>query len=196
MKNLKKLIRTCALVAHVETYSMEPFAERTKQVISFAREEADRGGEWYLSPEHLLIGILREGEGPAAQILSRLGLNLERTRQELEPKPEEDRTPKGKALEREYAKAHAQELGLGYVSLADTPPSPDALALVPAEVAKRHQLVPFLRNEGHLLVATANPEKTEVVSELQSVSGCRVILAVAAPRDVSQALATAYSGEA
>jgi len=60
------------------------FTERTRRVIFFAQEEAARLGENYVGTEHLLLGLVRENDSVAARILERLGVNLNRVRQEIE----------------------------------------------------------------------------------------------------------------
>ncbi|MFM8560435.1 MAG: Clp protease N-terminal domain-containing protein, partial [bacterium] len=60
------------------------FTERVRKVIYLAREEAARLQHDYIGTEHLLLGVIREGEGIAATVLSNLGLDLERIRQEVE----------------------------------------------------------------------------------------------------------------
>ena len=53
---------------------------RTKKVIELAVDEARRMGHHYIGTEHLLLGLLREGEGIACGVLESLGVNLERAR--------------------------------------------------------------------------------------------------------------------
>ena len=48
------------------------FSDRVKDVISYSREEAIRLGHDYIGTEHLLLGIIREGEGVAARVLENL----------------------------------------------------------------------------------------------------------------------------
>jgi len=50
-----------------------PFTPRSKKVLELARSEAKRLGHNHVGTEHLLLGLVREGEGVAAQILDRLG---------------------------------------------------------------------------------------------------------------------------
>jgi len=52
------------------------FSPRVKDVITYSREEALRNGNDYIGIEHLLLGIIREGEGLAVKILSHLGIDL------------------------------------------------------------------------------------------------------------------------
>ena len=56
---------------------------RAKRVIELAIDEARSLGHHYIGTEHLLLGLLREGEGIAAGVLQSLGVELERTRQEV-----------------------------------------------------------------------------------------------------------------
>ena len=52
------------------------FSPRVKDVITFSREEALRLGHDYIGTEHLLLGLIREGEGMAIKFLKSLNINL------------------------------------------------------------------------------------------------------------------------
>ncbi len=56
---------------------------RAKKVIELAAEEARRLGHNYIGTEHLLLGLVREGEGIAAGVLESLGVSLEKVRQQV-----------------------------------------------------------------------------------------------------------------
>jgi ATP-dependent Clp protease ATP-binding subunit ClpC len=60
------------------------FTERARKVIVLAKEEARRFNHDYIGTEHILLGLIREGEGVAAAVLQKLGLNLENIRLEIE----------------------------------------------------------------------------------------------------------------
>lgn len=60
-----------------------PFTPKAKKVIELATDEARNLGHNYIGTEHLLFGLIREGEGVASQVLSNLGLDLNRVRQEV-----------------------------------------------------------------------------------------------------------------
>ena len=60
------------------------FSPRVKDVISYSREEALRLGHDYIGVEHLLLGIIREGEGLAVKILKSLGIDMLELRKEIE----------------------------------------------------------------------------------------------------------------
>ena len=61
-------------------YPFERFTERAKKVLTFAQEEAERSHHSYIGTEHLLLGLMRETDGLAAQVLGSLGLNIETVR--------------------------------------------------------------------------------------------------------------------
>jgi ATP-dependent Clp protease ATP-binding subunit ClpC len=62
----------------------EPFTERARRSIVLAQEEAQRLGNNYIGTEHILLGIISEGESLAAKVLETLGVNLSKVRQEVE----------------------------------------------------------------------------------------------------------------
>ncbi|MDQ7823744.1 MAG: ATP-dependent Clp protease ATP-binding subunit [Candidatus Eremiobacteraeota bacterium] len=62
----------------------EPFTERARRSIVLAQEEAQRLGNNYIGTEHLLLGIISEGESVAAKVLENLGISLQKVRQEVE----------------------------------------------------------------------------------------------------------------
>ena len=100
------------------------FTERARKVIVLAKEEAKRFNHDYIGTEHLLLGLIREGEGVAAAVLQKLGLDLESIRIEIEkvvqPGPQTQVmgdipfTPRSKkALE--LAAEEARALGHNYI---------------------------------------------------------------------------------
>ena len=60
------------------------FSPRVKDVISFSREEALRLGHDYIGTEHFLLGIIREGQGVAIQILKNLNVDIPELRKMIE----------------------------------------------------------------------------------------------------------------
>ena len=60
------------------------FSNRVKEVISLSREEALRLGHDYIGTEHLLLGMIREGEGVAVAVMKKLGVPLDDLRAEVE----------------------------------------------------------------------------------------------------------------
>ncbi len=62
----------------------ENFSPRVKDVISYSKEEALRLGHDYIGTEHLMLGLIREGEGSAIQILEDLGVDVQAFRRKIE----------------------------------------------------------------------------------------------------------------
>src|SRR5258708_1756751 len=58
----------------------DKFTERARKVLSLSQEEAQRFQHHYIGTEHLLLGLVREGEGIAAGVLESMGVNLEKVR--------------------------------------------------------------------------------------------------------------------
>jgi ATP-dependent Clp protease ATP-binding subunit ClpA len=62
----------------------EKFTERARRVLSLAQDEAQRFNHNYIGTEHLLLGLVREGDGVAAKVLSNLGVDLAQARERVE----------------------------------------------------------------------------------------------------------------
>src|SRR5258706_10583173 len=60
-----------------------PYTPRVKKVLVLATKEARALNHTYVGTEHILLGLLREGDGVAARVLKNLGVNIEQTRQEI-----------------------------------------------------------------------------------------------------------------
>jgi ATP-dependent Clp protease ATP-binding subunit ClpC len=73
------------------------FSPRIKDIIGYSREEAIRLGNDYIGQEHLFLGILRDGEGVATDILENLGVNLAEIKQLVEKKIKFEKSIDGKA---------------------------------------------------------------------------------------------------
>ena len=62
----------------------DKFTERARRVLTLAQEEAQRFNHNYIGTEHLLLGLVREGEGVAAKVLANLGVELSKVRSAVE----------------------------------------------------------------------------------------------------------------
>ena len=62
------------------------FTPRVSDIITYSKEEANRLNNSYIGPEHLLLGILREGEGKAIEVLFNLQIDLKQLKAEIESK--------------------------------------------------------------------------------------------------------------
>lgn len=99
------------------------FSERARQVIYLAQEEAKRLNHPYIGTEHLLLGLIREGQGIAAKSLQNLGIDLDRVRAEVEKvigrgqgnvQAMPEFTPRAKKVS-ELAFGEARALGHNYI---------------------------------------------------------------------------------
>ncbi|MEQ2005611.1 MAG: ATP-dependent Clp protease ATP-binding subunit [Limisphaerales bacterium] len=63
---------------------MSNFTPRAQQVLALARKEADRFNHNFVGTEHLLLGLIKLGQGVAVNVLQKMGLDLETVRQEVE----------------------------------------------------------------------------------------------------------------
>ncbi|NLC07568.1 MAG: ATP-dependent Clp protease ATP-binding subunit [Syntrophomonadaceae bacterium] len=98
------------------------FTERAQKVLIYSQEEARRLQHGAVGTEHLLLGLIREGESVAARVLSNLGINLEQVREKIislvgtgpAPVQEVSLTPRTKKV-LELSVDEARQLGAGYV---------------------------------------------------------------------------------
>jgi ATP-dependent Clp protease ATP-binding subunit ClpC len=77
-----KVAETIAIAGNVPSGS-PPFSPRAKKVLELSLREATQLGHNYIGTEHLLLGLVREGEGVGAQVLVGLGVDLGRVRQQV-----------------------------------------------------------------------------------------------------------------
>ena len=90
----------------------ERFTDRARRVIVLAQEEARALQHNYIGTEHLLLGLIREGEGVAAKALASKGVTLDDTRKQVE-----EMIGKGKCVaERPHSLHPACQAGVGAVA--------------------------------------------------------------------------------
>ncbi|PZS05354.1 MAG: hypothetical protein DLM69_01015, partial [Candidatus Chloroheliales bacterium] len=62
----------------------DKFTERARKVLNLAQEEAHRFNHNYIGTEHILLGLVREGDGVAARVLANLNVELHKVRSAVE----------------------------------------------------------------------------------------------------------------
>ena len=130
---------------------MEPmnnFTPRAQQVLALARKEADRFHHNYVGTEHLLLGLIKLGQGVAVSVLQKMGLDLETVRAEVEKQVgigQESKTPVGSIPE--YVIDGANGL---LVPPADVPKLVEAIERLVAQDEQRKYM-------GRLARATVEP---------------------------------------
>ncbi len=94
---------------------------RAKRVIDLAYDEARQLSNNYIGTEHLLLGLIREGEGLAGRVLAKLGVELERTRREVMALQDNDSGMQAPASGRQKSRTPTlDEFGRDYTELART----------------------------------------------------------------------------
>jgi ATP-dependent Clp protease ATP-binding subunit ClpC len=88
-----------------------PYTPRVKKVLALAAKEAKNLNHTYVGTEHILLGLLREGDGVAARVLKNLDVDIEQTRQEIL-----------KELDPNFASAEDPPAGSGPGSGSESPP--------------------------------------------------------------------------
>ena len=66
------------------------FSPKVSEILAFSREEATRLASSFVGPEHLLLGMLREKNGPVIDLFNRLDLNIQNIKDELEQRVKQD----------------------------------------------------------------------------------------------------------
>ena len=121
-----------------------PQTPRAKKVIEYSMEEARNLNHNYVGTEHILLGLLREQEGVAAQVLMNLGLKLEEVREEvlnllghgMESEPERGGPRGGRVAKRRRAKAGKSKT-----------PALDSFGRDLTELARQNKLDPVIGRE-------------------------------------------------
>src|SRR3970282_628655 len=108
---------------------------RAKKVIELAVDEARRLNHSYIGTEHLLLGLVREGEGIAAGVLESLGVNLERVRAETT---------------RILSQSAPQAASAGGARQASRTPTVDQLGIDLTQAARNNQLDPVIGRSNEL----------------------------------------------
>jgi ATP-dependent Clp protease ATP-binding subunit ClpC len=121
-----------------------PFTPKAKKVMELAMEEARTLGHNYIGTEHLLLGLIREGEGVASQVFANMGLDLEKVREEV-IKLLGSTTPGAQGLAGGQGQQQGQGPGQGTSSVSKTKtPALDAFGRDLTRLAKENKLDPVI----------------------------------------------------
>jgi len=77
LEEIRAAVKNVITEGSSESYEHIPFTPRAKKVLELSLREALQMGHNYIGTEHILLGLLREGEGVAARVLNSLGITLE-----------------------------------------------------------------------------------------------------------------------
>ncbi len=140
----------------------EMFTERARKAIEYARDEAARLKHDYIGTEHLLLGLLRLGEGSAVEILVNIGIDLNELRQSMEDVVQ----PSGGTLAMGQLPLTARAKKLLEVS------AQEARALRSKDIDTEHLLLAILRDEEGVaaqVLSMYDLDYKEVYEELKNI---------------------------
>src|ERR1041384_6162517 len=100
------------------------------------------------------------------------------------------------ATEKQIAKALAFQLGFPYINLAENPPDPTAVVLIPKEVALKRVCVAVRLEKNLLTVAMSDPLLFSLVQDLEFQTGYRIKQVVATRTDILGAIESGYPDKA
>ncbi len=140
------------------------FSPRIKDIIAYSREEAIRLGNDYIGPEHLFLGILRDGEGMATEILQNMGVDLADIKKQIEKKMRSNRKID---LDAQVAMSKTAEKALKVISL------------------EARSFKSQLANSGHLLLAILK-DNDNLVTTLLSDAGINYYMVRTQMQDYKQ----------
>src|SRR5687768_7003045 len=100
------------------------------------------------------------------------------------------------ATERQIAKALAYQLGFSYVNLAENPPDPTAVVLIPKEVALKRTCIAIALEKNLLTVAMSDPLLFTLVQDLEFQTGHRIKQVVATRAEIVEAIHASYPDKA
>ena len=126
------------------------FSQRVRDVLTYSREEALRLGNDFIGLEHLLLGIIREGEGMAVRVLNLLGVDLHVVRRKIEQAISNTNAPASKQKSSEnipLIKQAERALKLTYL---------EAKLFNSEIIGTEHLLLAMLKDEDNLVTRTLN----------------------------------------
>src|SRR3954469_6863639 len=100
------------------------------------------------------------------------------------------------ATEKQIAKALALQLGFPYVYLAENPPDPTAVVLIPKDVASKRVCIAVSLEKNLLTVAMSDPLLFSLVQDLEFQTGYRIKQVVATRGDINDAIGSGYPDKA
>ncbi|MFW6019914.1 MAG: ATP-dependent Clp protease ATP-binding subunit [Bacteroidales bacterium] len=126
------------------------FSQEVKDVLTYSREEAMRLGNDYIGVEHLLLGMLREGEGKAIQILTFMDIDIKQLRNKIETAVKEN-SPSGSTSPDDIPLVKQAERALKVTYL-------EAQAFKSNEIGTEHLMLAILHDQDNLVTRTLQME--------------------------------------
>ncbi len=121
-----------------------PYTPRVKKVLALASKEAKQLNHSYVGTEHILLGLLREGEGVAAQVLRNLDINLEKARNEILKELDPNFASEDSDEDEDEADEGAQPVSSSGKSKENKTPALKAFGRDLTELAQKNELDPVI----------------------------------------------------
>ncbi|MEI6714862.1 MAG: ATP-dependent Clp protease ATP-binding subunit [Verrucomicrobiota bacterium] len=125
-----------------------PYTPRVKKVLALAGKEAKSLNHSYVGTEHILLGLLREGEGVAARVLKNLEIDIERTRNEILKELDPNFTPQ--EGEAEPPQSQGEAAAAGGAKKDSKTPALRAFGRDLTEMAKKGEIDPVIGRENEI----------------------------------------------
>src|SRR4026209_2931531 len=121
-----------------------PYTPRVKKVLSLAAKEAKALNHTYVGTEHILLGLLREGDGVAARVLKNLDVDIEQTRQEILKELDPNFSPQDEQPAAEASEKTPEKKG------EVKTPALKAFGRDLTEIARKGEIDPVIGREGEI----------------------------------------------
>ena len=127
-----------------------PYTPRVKKVLALAGKEAKSLTHSYVGTEHILLGLLREGEGVAARVLKNLEVDIERTRNEILKELDPNFTPQESESDSEESSPSQEAASAGSGRRDAKTPALKAFGRDLTELAKKGEMDPVIGRENEI----------------------------------------------
>ena len=131
------------------------FTERVRKALALAREEAVRLHHEYVGTEHILLGLIREGEGPAAAVLQNLEVDLDEVQEGVEKQARKGASGQATGPDLPYTSGAKRVLELAMI---------EAYELEHVYVGPEHLLIGLLREEKGIAAQVLNRMGADLAS--------------------------------
>jgi len=143
------------------------FSQKIKDVLTYSKEEAIRLGNSYIGPEHLFLGILREGNNSALDVLNGLGVNLSNIRKDIEKEIKQDDYLKDEEADGiPFLKTAERVMKLIYLEARDFKDD---------EINPEHLILAIMKDETNLVSKLLNDQSVDYESLKSEISQSKTL---------------------
>ena len=184
----RDLLKDAMIMQHIHSYITKPWEpEEIRAIVKAQLDGASRGRK-------MLGEILVEYDIISESQLEK-ALELQRNENYGGKKLGEILVDLGYTDEESIVSCYALQLGMPYISLSQFSSNPQAVRLLPSELALKYSVIPIDTVGRVLVVATSEPLSGKAERELESKTQYKIMTACALPRDIEAALEQCYSDD-